>query len=224
MTELSDAEGLELLLAAETAGMGFSGFTTGELQTLARHMAFVELEVDERILEAGERASFAAIVLCGSLELVGAQPNVRKRSVFQGQFVGDRAYFEGGKRDAHCYSRSEGTVIVVLKYTAIHQLALTEVGIRLVRMLGATSAALVTQGIQQEAADKEDAQKNTTYKSSIAEKGNLQKFKRRKTHLTKVQAPKNAEDEDKKRKIVTIKGHEDMDKRSENVGRRSKII
>ena len=154
MTELSDAEGLELLLAAETAGMGFSGFTTGELQTLARHMAFVELEVDERILEAGERASFAAIVLCGSLELVGTQPNVRKRSVFQGQFVGDRAYFEGGKRDAHCYSRSEGTVIAVLKYTAIHQLALTEVGIRLVRILGATSAALVTQGIQQEAAEE----------------------------------------------------------------------
>jgi hypothetical protein len=79
---------------------------------------------------------------------------VRKRSVFQGQFVGDRAYFEGGKRDAHCYSRSEGTVIAVLKYTAIHQLALTEVGIRLVRILGATSAALVTQGIQQAAEEK----------------------------------------------------------------------
>jgi hypothetical protein len=57
-----------------------------------------------------------------------------------------------------------------------------------------------------------DAQENATYKSPSAEKGNLQKFKRRKTHLTKVQAPKNAEDEDKKRKIVTIKGHEDMDK------------
>jgi CRP-like cAMP-binding protein len=93
-------------------------------------------------------------VLCGSLELVGAQPNVRKRSVYQRQFVGDRAYFEGGKRDADCYSRSEGTVIAVLKYTAIHQLALTEVGIRLVRILGATSAALVTQGIQQEAAEE----------------------------------------------------------------------
>ncbi len=56
--------------------------------------------------------------------------------------------------------------------------------------------AVLGDFIQQEAADKEDAQENTTYKSSSAEKGNLQKFKRRKTQFTKDQAPKNAEDGD----------------------------
>ena len=156
MENLSDAEALELLLAAEVAGMDFSGFTISELGTLSRQMAFVSLQLDEKVLEAGERASFAAIVLCGTLELVhGIEPDVRKRSsVSTGQFLGHRAFFEGGMRDADCYCRSEGTVIAVLKYTTIHQLALAEVGIRLLRLLGATSTAQVAQSIHQETAEE----------------------------------------------------------------------
>ena len=98
-SDVSDTEALEMLLELQAEGTPLlSTFSHSDLSLLASVLSVMYLEDQETVITKGENATFAAIVLSGSLQII-VDDNL-KFDVLKGETLGEMAFFESGKRSA----------------------------------------------------------------------------------------------------------------------------
>jgi CRP-like cAMP-binding protein len=113
-SDVSDTEALDMLLnlQAESSPL-FVHFSHADLTALASVLSVMCFEDQETVITKGENATFAAIVLSGSFEVIVS--NNLRFPVLTGETLGEMAFFESGKRSASVVaSSSDGGAPAVL--------------------------------------------------------------------------------------------------------------
>ena len=88
-------------------------FRPDEQEVLARVFDLIPFEEGDTIIQQGETASWAGLLLEGTFDAY-VEGVGKVGSVPPGGFVGEMTVFEGGKRNATCKAASKGTIGAVL--------------------------------------------------------------------------------------------------------------
>jgi hypothetical protein len=137
----SKSQALALLEKAQGSSTGFRGFSSEELNRLLQHGTFIRPRIGEKVVVAGEPASFFMLVLSGAVEVVNALESSAGNKILiqKGELLGDLALLmasrpmtalrfvhqlrlvrcgfygvcvQGGTRMATCRVAQAGTVLV----------------------------------------------------------------------------------------------------------------
>ena len=135
------SQALALLEKAQGSSAEFRGFSTDELNHVVHHGTFIRPKVGQKVVVAGELASFFMLVLSGAVEVVNALESTAGNKILiqKGELLGDLALLmasrpmtalrfvhqlrlvrcgfygvcvQGGTRMATCRVAQAGTVLV----------------------------------------------------------------------------------------------------------------
>ena len=136
------SQALALLEKAQGSSAEFRGFSTDELNHVVQHGTFIRPKVGQKVVVAGELASFFMLVLSGAVEVVNALESTAGNKILiqTGELLGDLALLmasrpmiaifcgslvadlygalahamQGGSRMATCRVAQAGTVLVCM--------------------------------------------------------------------------------------------------------------
>ena len=89
----SKSQALALLEKAQGSSTGFRGFSSEELNRLLQHGTFIRPKMGQKVVVAGEPASFFMLVLSGAVEVVNALESSAGNKILiqKGELLGDLA-------------------------------------------------------------------------------------------------------------------------------------
>ena len=87
------SQALALLEKAQGSSAEFRGFSTDELNHVVKHGTFIRPKVGQKVVVAGELASFFMLVLSGAVEVVNALESTAGNKILiqKGELLGDLA-------------------------------------------------------------------------------------------------------------------------------------
>jgi hypothetical protein len=87
------SQALALLEKAQGSSAEFRGFSTDELNHVVQHGTFIRPKVGQKVVVAGELASFFMLVLSGAVEVVNALESTAGNKILiqKGELLGDLA-------------------------------------------------------------------------------------------------------------------------------------